>query len=66
MKNVRTEKTVNQNLKDLLRVASHRLLVDVIPVVLLLLAMAYGMVFVSLKLSEPRSVEIQVVAKKLG
>jgi len=42
------------------------LLVDIIPVVLLLLAMACGMAFVSHKLSEPRSVELQVSVNEVG
>ena len=59
-------KTTDRNLKSLLRSVVHCLLVDVIPVILLLAAMAYGMAFVSGKLVEPHSVELRAVVKKLS
>jgi len=44
----------------------HFLLVDLIPMVLLLTMMAYGMVIISDKLEEPRSVEIATAVEKLS
>lgn len=66
MKTVWVGKIENSTLKSSMRTLTYRLLVDVVPIVLLLAAMACGMAFVSHKMSEPRSVELQVVAEKLG
>ena len=66
MKTVWVGKIENSNLKSPLRNLMYRLLVDVIPVILLLAAMACGMAFVANKMTEPRSVELQAVSEKLG
>jgi hypothetical protein len=66
METIWVGKTKNRSQRSSIRSLTHRLLVDVIPVVLLLAAMAYGMAFVSYKMAEPRSVEIQALAEKLG
>ena len=66
MKTVWIDRKANWSLRTSLRSFSRCLLVDVIPAILMLAAMAYGMAFISHQLSEPRSVEIKVVADKLG
>lgn len=54
------------NEKSFLRSLLKLLLVDVIPMVLFLLLMAYGMLLVSAQLDEPKHVEIPVVNEKLS
>ena len=66
MQTVWVGKATGRSLKSVLRSLLCLLLVDIIPVVLLLLAMAYGMAFVSHKLSEPRSVELQTSVNEVG
>lgn len=60
------ENRVTRQARNPLQTLLYHLLIDVIPVLLLLAVMAYGMAFVAHKLSEPRSVEIQAVSEKLS
>jgi hypothetical protein len=66
MKTIRVGKTAGRDFRSSLRNVTHYLLVDVIPVIFLLAAMAYGMAFVSHRLTEPRSVELPVTVEKLS
>ena len=59
-------KTENHKAKSSLRTLIYCLLVDVIPVLLLLSAMAYGMALVSGGMAGSRTVEIAVVSERLG
>ncbi|WP_303720827.1 hypothetical protein [Malonomonas rubra] len=59
-------KSVEQTCNSSLGTLMQHLLVDVIPVILLLAAMLYGMAFVSHKLEEPRIVDVRIVADKPG
>jgi len=66
MKTIWVGKTANRNLKSSLRVFVYHLFVDVVAIVLLLAAMAYGMAYVSYEMTEPHSVELQVMGKPFG
>ena len=66
MKTVWVGKSVEQSCRSSLRTVVQHLLIDIIPVILLLAAMAYGMAFVSHVLAEPRAVDVKVVADHLS
>ncbi len=66
MKRFWMNSVANRQVKTHLRTLLQHLLIDVIPVLLLLAAMAYGMALVADKIAEPSSVEIQVISEKLS
>jgi len=66
MRAVLSVKKTRQNEASFLHKVSQFLVVDLIPMVLLLAMMAFGMAWIAERLTQPRSVEIMTISAEHG